>query len=511
MKKIATIKIHPAIGVARIGNSPTGFFIGPEKPGVHRRPPGGYRDAQGRIKRQAARFRVFGYDKNGKVVREITAREATITWTVHLANKKAEWIRFQGPQSATNASHRRNSAVANRASLIIDPGARTLVGPDQHASFDTGAFLGANVPLGDARTDRQGRLLVLGGFGRSGSPGHVPIDEGQFANNDGWHDDLSDGPVNATIEMKSNGARFEAAGSWVLCAAPKFAPHFDHVVTLYDVLSQVAVDTLGMKVPAKPSFARDILPLLRRAILMKWVSGMVAHPPAPAGDPMHHEGAGPAHGTFAAVLAGSASAAERAAIFERLRDPALPPDGDSGESDMPMIHSDVYPAETNQPLTRLQYAAMRKWKEGRFIHDAPGPSGPPEPISPEGLDRAALESCVGGPFYPGIEAGWMLRDTYPYVEPFRLDQASLEAGDVTKQMAVPWQADFADCRQEGELAWWPAQRPDDVFPEDGGPQVPWTRDLLRANHGMSDMVKNWNRLGFILKRGDKYVERERDP
>jgi len=27
-------KIHPAIGVARVGNSPTAFFIGPEKPGM---------------------------------------------------------------------------------------------------------------------------------------------------------------------------------------------------------------------------------------------------------------------------------------------------------------------------------------------------------------------------------------------------------------------------------------------------------------------------------------------
>jgi len=28
MATIETIKIHPAIGIARLGNSPTGFFIG---------------------------------------------------------------------------------------------------------------------------------------------------------------------------------------------------------------------------------------------------------------------------------------------------------------------------------------------------------------------------------------------------------------------------------------------------------------------------------------------------
>jgi len=74
MNKIVAIKIHPAIGIARVGNSPSEFFIGPEIPGVHVRPPGGYRDAQGRIKRQAARFRLFGYDKKGKPVREITPK-----------------------------------------------------------------------------------------------------------------------------------------------------------------------------------------------------------------------------------------------------------------------------------------------------------------------------------------------------------------------------------------------------------------------------------------------------
>lgn len=62
-----------------------------------------------------------------------------------------------------------------------------------------------------------------------------------------------------------------------------------------------------------------------------------------------------------------------------------------------------------------------------------------------GLTRAGLEACVGGAFFPGIEASWFLRDTYNYTEPFRLDHTGLSAGDVTKQMAVPWQADFFKC------------------------------------------------------------------
>ena len=67
---------------------------GPEIPGGLPTP-GGYKDASGAMKRQAARFRVFGLDAQGRVVRELTADDATIVWTVHLANKKASWYQFE--------------------------------------------------------------------------------------------------------------------------------------------------------------------------------------------------------------------------------------------------------------------------------------------------------------------------------------------------------------------------------------------------------------------------------
>src|SRR5262249_33668078 len=154
-------------------------------------------------------------------------------------------------------------------------------------------------------------------------------------------------------------------------------------------------------------------------------------------------------------------AAARKAIFDKLRDPSVPYNQDFGDSDMPMIWSDYYTDGKTEPLTRIQYANMKQWRDGRFINDW-GSTAPELVITPEGLDRAALEVCVGGAFYPGIEASWLLRDKYTFSEPFRLDQTSLEAGDITGQMAVPWQADFFDCAQDGDLAWWPAQRPDDV-------------------------------------------------
>jgi hypothetical protein len=71
MRAIKSINIHPAISIARLGNSPTGFFVGPEVPGVHPRPRGGYKDSHHRIKRPAARFRLFGYDNKGRLGRRL--------------------------------------------------------------------------------------------------------------------------------------------------------------------------------------------------------------------------------------------------------------------------------------------------------------------------------------------------------------------------------------------------------------------------------------------------------
>jgi hypothetical protein len=51
------------------------------------RPRAGFKDATGAVARQAARFRIFGFDRRGRVVREVTEAEARITWSVSIANK----------------------------------------------------------------------------------------------------------------------------------------------------------------------------------------------------------------------------------------------------------------------------------------------------------------------------------------------------------------------------------------------------------------------------------------
>ena len=176
---VVRAKIHPGIGVARVGNSPDGFFIGPEVTEPAPLPAGGAKDATGALKRQAARFRIYGYDAAGKVVGELTADQAEIVWTVHVANKKAAWYQFQlahghprgrlgpGRQPPQRDRHRRRPGEADH-----QPGPAEIdaagTPPAPRTGCDTGKFYGKPVYLGELRTDEAGRLLFLGGTGRIG-------------------------------------------------------------------------------------------------------------------------------------------------------------------------------------------------------------------------------------------------------------------------------------------------------------------------------------------------------
>ncbi|WP_431079733.1 LodA/GoxA family CTQ-dependent oxidase [Sinorhizobium meliloti] len=178
---IVRAAIHPAIGIARIGDSKTEYFIGPElvEAPVDPTSVDPFRDSTGAIKRQAARFRVYGYNAAGGVVRELTSENAAINWTAHVANRKAQWYQFQYaldiPEAVNAPDNKfplRNPGVRNRSTLAIDPGPRSISGSNRAGgpeyAFDTGTFQAratkpVTVPLGEIRTDEMGRLIFLGG------------------------------------------------------------------------------------------------------------------------------------------------------------------------------------------------------------------------------------------------------------------------------------------------------------------------------------------------------------
>ncbi len=524
--EIVRCVVHPAIGVARVGNSPEGWFLAPEAPGPFPVPEGGFKDDAGRVKRQAVRFRLYGLDAAGRVVREVTAAdpETEVAWTVHVANAKGAWYEFDEaldlpaakgepaaplqPAPAPLRSARRNAAVVERDHLVIDPGPRTIRGllanadgRERRARLDGGTFLGAEVDLGELRTDEAGRLIVFGGRGRS-APTVQGLLANTFANNDLWHDDTSDGPVDAAVRI--GGRKIPVDGAWVVVAPPNYAPGISGVVTMYDVVFEAATRLAPELAPERPSFSRQIYPLFERMVGNQWVNAGF----------LREVGWG-SGGDFLepptlALLAdpGEGSRFLRQQVFARFRDPAyvamdaaaLPPYyGDGVE--LPAANPRQWMA-----VLESQYGWLRQWTAGDFDADWPatGLRFPdrledlPVAEQPAALDRAALDDCLGGPFHPGCEMTWPMRHASIYAEPFRLRRrtepepdwgeflTSLTAlgpdgpltasgpGDVTRWMAVPWQTDTSSClsryvAEEGDYlpTFWPARVPNDVLAPEG--------------------------------------------
>ena len=120
-------RIYPAIGVARIGNSESGYFLGPESPGIV--PDGPYRDSgSGKIKPQGVRFRIYKFtrDEFGKETLNnevILDNKTKITWSIHLVNSKAAGGNF--PPGGPSSSSLRNAGY-DRAGLVIDASTRSI-------------------------------------------------------------------------------------------------------------------------------------------------------------------------------------------------------------------------------------------------------------------------------------------------------------------------------------------------------------------------------------------------
>ena len=186
--EITQVAIHPAIGIARVGNSQESFFLGPEVPGALPHAVGGFKDSHGAVARQAARFRVFGLDRGGRVVRELTAADAQITWRVDVANGKAAWYEFDTafdiPEAVPAPMRNPKLQGSARSRLAVTPPGRSVSGTGiRSRPADGGSFLGEAVPLGELMTDGAGRLVFLPAQGRGYSPDSAPL--GRFCREPG--------------------------------------------------------------------------------------------------------------------------------------------------------------------------------------------------------------------------------------------------------------------------------------------------------------------------------------
>jgi hypothetical protein len=577
--EVESVAVHPGIGIARVGNASgdDDFFFGPEVPGAGPIPrPGGFRNEKKELKRQAARFRIYATLKSGEVV-ELTSDTATIEWRVQLANLKAGWYRFTTamdlPRNLVVTSLRRNpqvgvddvdSKLALRAMLDITPKPQNVSGRSQPGrKFDDGMFQGTAVYLGELRTDEKGRLIVLGGRGATGAvPPDKPITT--FANNDGWHDDISDGPVRATVTIGDR--KFEAEPGYVVVTPPNFGPGLFGVLTMDDVAREAFYAASYCAPPARPSFTNDIWPIFDRLTGNQWVNHgiFVLHG---AGSPIDARDS-----QVVSRLADPSAAARpfREAISKLFRDPAaytyradaLPPFYGDGVDYAPIPpNSEVPPtdAAADLTLTPTLQRMIKQWAAGDFDSDWKGfPVVPefdklPTAEQPRALDRANLYDVLGGPFHPGIELTWIMRQPQLWKAAYRL-KLTVEGtrtrqdfgpeltpeiclapngplnetgpGALTRWMGVPWQTDGASCASGGEYtptyylsipSFWGARVPNDVLTQAAyqrltasaaspaqrakhyAARASWYR-LLNPNTGrgrMRAMTMDWSNLGVI--------------
>ncbi len=547
MPSVFEYRIHPAIGVARLGNSDDWFdgpdvvqedWVPPEKPAAsgHR-----YRDAVGNLRRQAALFRVYEFEfpnaaevakKEGKPVhvREITMNDAKIAWKVKLANRKA--LDSGGVVSPIIAP---DVTLDTKGAALAD-----IIGPFTPA--------GVSVLLGQVSTDSVGRLRVLAGKGKSHGiaeptpPADLP-DPSTLANlmkYPGWYDDIADGPITATVDFTGFApppgvaGPQKAASAWVVTAAPDFAHAVECVVSLYDLAYAIAVGpAFRMPHPTTPSFVKDIYPFLHKAQMAHWTSALLqvfyGTPPTPGTTSTHHfeepsfgDAAFRAPGAARFNLLKSANKAPsspelaaRRTVHGKLRNPF--PGGSGGT--MPRLALDASSPANELAVHRFHYKQLKKWAEGDFLADWPPPS-PPKTLAdlkpeqqPGALDEAHMRSMIGGAFYPGIEVCENVRYWSNWSGPFRIKD-TLPAGTLTETLAVPWQGDFEDCANQPP-EWWPSARPLKILPGSATTYSGFVDWAPFSDPMLMKMVKRWNELGFLRRQdvpgvGTLYVQREPD-
>ncbi|HEX2116268.1 MAG TPA: LodA/GoxA family CTQ-dependent oxidase, partial [Alphaproteobacteria bacterium] len=497
---IEALRIYPPLGIARVGNAiePDAYVIGTEVIGGAPTLPDGtparllshFRTPTGHIKRQAARFRIYAHRKDGSIV-EVTAAHARIRWRVAVANLKAGWYDFNQamdlPRGLARNAHRRNRKPppGGHAALDITPKPRSIEGRNAApVAFNDGRFAGKPVYLGELRTDADGRLLFLGGRGVS-APMVAGTKPTTFANNAGWHDDVADGPVRASVTFPDGTTR-EAEAAYVAVTPPNFAPGLIGLVTMDDCVRETFQRQGWIAAPKTTSFAHDLWPIFDRLTGLQWINHglFVVHGHGSPLDARHAD-------TIARLRDQSSENLDwRQRVFELFRDPGA--EGELDESKAPQIFGDSYgegsptDALSQLAVTSTQYAHLRRWLAGDVTDDWPGaPPAPPDfaTLTPAQqvahLERASLTECLGGPFHPGIELTWVMRlprvwkrayrlNVLPTDAPARQDFGAtltpavctgaggpydgVAAGALTRFLGVPWQTDEASCNSAADYS-----------------------------------------------------------
>ena len=204
------------------------------------------------MKREAAEFRVYGYDAAGAVVAELTAANARIEWTVELAAMKAHWYKFRAAMDLQGAAGwalaRRNPdyPADRRDDLAIRPPPASVSGPGAASAMMRGSFTyeGQSVPADDSANCapiRPAACMSSAALGFPRSPAGLPVYDGNeedaFGNARGWYDEACDGPVTARVTI--DGREIPCEGAWAVIAPPNYAPDIIGWRTMLDLLTEL--------------------------------------------------------------------------------------------------------------------------------------------------------------------------------------------------------------------------------------------------------------------------------
>lgn len=484
-------RVHPAIGIGRVGDSeefyiapitaagtiePGGLMGGlPIKPGTEDTPitADDFRDKDGNVKRQAARFRIYAYPAGssgqypsgtGTLVTiggVVSGKKVVdIVWTVHLANKKlnnystvskGDQFRGIGAYQDPSLLELRNDGYKGTTDksdplrlqqLFIDPGPRAIkasAGVSAVIAFDaatpaayassSGAItpiasypksfpsdfnklyepLGALTSLGNLRVDAKGGLIVAGGYAKIAA-----------ISQDGKN---PDDPLNQATE---NGLWYDDAGDGPVNA-----------VVVFDDNTTATVQA-GWYVTGDPGYAPQTRNIISTwdDVYDIWVRqlGLVpalystgkfqtSYRPSFPDDiqPIFHAAmlqrwnsnlpsvAINNHDMIGAIKPTDDPTSKIPNLKTLLRDPNSASDIQTGAPMMPLSLGDA--EKSFLTVSQTQYFLLSQWHAKAYSQGSGPALGPGEK-----LDKITLENCLGGRYSPGIEVSFTVRDVNLYIQ-----------------------------------------------------------------------------------------------
>lgn len=309
--------------------------------------------------------------------------------------------------------------------------------------------------LGQLRTDENGNLLVLGGYGKTWGSKSLE----SFGGADGWFDDISDGYVKCGIvitvyyesEKKHKDIELDDLDAWCIVAPPKLAPELINIVTLDDVMYDVAVRNFNAntkmccdgvyKEGYEPDYDTEIAPILNRPAGYRWVAAIpvmssFSPPPFNPRDktPENKENREAYYNFFRHPGSDNDSGAFVGGDQNKLTINANKDKENKDEKlylDMPLMpmqpnSNPIRPNLTHQnssgqeeidveliskflTLTQTQDFILKQWSKGCFKTTTENSEE-----KARKLTRASVGNCVGSPLCPGIEVTWNMYNPYIY-------------------------------------------------------------------------------------------------